>query len=173
MSGLPPDTSSSVGVPPSRPFHAPAPSLAFSAQQTAQINQANQNGQQQQGQSEQDISDKMKAMRLEQQQQAAAAAAAQQQQGQAASSNQQPAKKKELGAAVRYAAERVIGNGSFGVVYQATVIETGETVAIKKVLQVGPSHAKIEPKRFRQNTLGTSSSSHRLLEHFFLCCCRV
>jgi len=29
----------------------------------------------------------------------------------------------------------VIGNGSFGVVYQATVIETGETVAIKKVLQ--------------------------------------
>jgi len=29
----------------------------------------------------------------------------------------------------------VIGNDSFGVVYQATVIETGETVAIKKVLQ--------------------------------------
>lgn len=37
--------------------------------------------------------------------------------------------------AINYAAERVIGNGSFGVVYQATVIETGETVAIKKVLQ--------------------------------------
>lgn len=36
---------------------------------------------------------------------------------------------------ISYAAERVIGNGSFGVVYQATVIETGETVAIKKVLQ--------------------------------------
>jgi len=36
---------------------------------------------------------------------------------------------------VNYAAERVIGNGSFGIVYQATVIETGETVAIKKVLQ--------------------------------------
>jgi hypothetical protein len=36
---------------------------------------------------------------------------------------------------IRYAAERVIGNGSFGVVYQATVIESGETVAIKKVLQ--------------------------------------
>lgn len=29
----------------------------------------------------------------------------------------------------------MIGNGSFGVVYQATVIESGETVAIKKVLQ--------------------------------------
>ena len=37
--------------------------------------------------------------------------------------------------AISYAAERVIGNGSFGVVYQATVIDTGETVAIKKVLQ--------------------------------------
>jgi len=37
--------------------------------------------------------------------------------------------------AISYAAERVIGSGSFGVVYQATVIETGETVAIKKVLQ--------------------------------------
>lgn len=37
--------------------------------------------------------------------------------------------------AISYAAERVIGNGSFGVVYQASVIDTGETVAIKKVLQ--------------------------------------
>lgn len=34
-----------------------------------------------------------------------------------------------------YSAERVIGNGSFGVVYQASVNLTGETVAIKKVLQ--------------------------------------
>lgn len=34
-----------------------------------------------------------------------------------------------------YNADRVIGNGSFGVVYQATVAETGETVAIKKVFQ--------------------------------------
>jgi serine/threonine protein kinase len=32
-------------------------------------------------------------------------------------------------------ADRVIGNGSFGVVYQATVAETGESVAIKKVFQ--------------------------------------
>jgi hypothetical protein len=37
--------------------------------------------------------------------------------------------------AISYAAERVIGNGSFGVVYQATVLETGEVIAIKKVLQ--------------------------------------
>jgi len=43
--------------------------------------------------------------------------------------------KKKGNRSISYAAERVIGNGSFGVVYQATVIETGETVAIKKVLQ--------------------------------------
>ena len=30
----------------------------------------------------------------------------------------------------------MIGNGSFGVVYQAKLCETGEMVAIKKVLQV-------------------------------------
>mmetsp|Transcript_30291 Transcript_30291/g.98501 ORF Transcript_30291/g.98501 Transcript_30291/m.98501 type:complete len:419 (+) Transcript_30291:153-1409(+) len=34
-----------------------------------------------------------------------------------------------------YAAERIVGNGSFGVVFQAKCIETGEIVAIKKVLQ--------------------------------------
>eukprot|EP00919_Chromeraceae_sp_WS-2016_P039036 GHVR01093208.1.p1 GENE.GHVR01093208.1~~GHVR01093208.1.p1 ORF type:complete len:379 (-),score=116.65 GHVR01093208.1:345-1481(-) len=34
-----------------------------------------------------------------------------------------------------YNAERVIGNGSFGIVYQAQVIETNEIVAIKKVFQ--------------------------------------
>eukprot|EP00884_Botryococcus_braunii_P005825 jgi/Botrbrau1/15243/Bobra.0149s0094.1 len=36
---------------------------------------------------------------------------------------------------INYSTERVVGNGSFGVVYQATCLETGETVAIKKVLQ--------------------------------------
>ena len=34
-----------------------------------------------------------------------------------------------------YNAEHIIGNGSFGVVFQAVVVETGEVVAIKKVLQ--------------------------------------
>lgn len=34
-----------------------------------------------------------------------------------------------------YATERIVGNGSFGVVFQATCLETAETVAIKKVLQ--------------------------------------
>ena len=34
-----------------------------------------------------------------------------------------------------YNADRVCGNGSFGVVFQATRAETGEVVAIKKVYQ--------------------------------------
>jgi serine/threonine protein kinase len=37
--------------------------------------------------------------------------------------------------AIQYTADKVIGHGSFGVVYQATATQTGETVAIKKVLQ--------------------------------------
>merc|ERR1719281_834598 len=32
-----------------------------------------------------------------------------------------------------YNAERVIGNGTFGIVYRAQLVETDETVAIKKV----------------------------------------
>lgn len=34
-----------------------------------------------------------------------------------------------------YNAERVVGNGSFGVVFQATVVENNQQVAIKKVYQ--------------------------------------
>lgn len=36
---------------------------------------------------------------------------------------------------VSYTDTKVIGNGSFGVVYQAKLVETSELVAIKKVLQ--------------------------------------
>lgn len=36
---------------------------------------------------------------------------------------------------ISYSAERIIDNGSFGIVFQARVVETGEIVAIKKVLQ--------------------------------------
>lgn len=36
---------------------------------------------------------------------------------------------------VSYTDAKVIGNGSFGVVYQAKLAETNELVAIKKVLQ--------------------------------------
>ncbi|KAE8785872.1 hypothetical protein D1007_40382 [Hordeum vulgare] len=36
---------------------------------------------------------------------------------------------------ISYMAERVVGTGSFGIVFQAKCLENGETVAIKKVLQ--------------------------------------
>lgn len=36
---------------------------------------------------------------------------------------------------LHYTHEKVIGNGSFGVVYQAKLMHTGEMAAIKKVLQ--------------------------------------
>jgi glycogen synthase kinase 3 beta len=50
-------------------------------------------------------------------------------------SQQQQKLKQKKKRAVTYAAQRIIGQGSFGVVYQAMVMETKETVAIKKVLQ--------------------------------------
>ncbi|KAG9348773.1 hypothetical protein JZ751_029090, partial [Albula glossodonta] len=46
---------------------------------------------------------------------------------------------------VSYTDTKVIGNGSFGVVYQAKLCDSGELVAIKKVLQ---------DKRFKQATVG-------------------
>lgn len=51
------------------------------------------------------------------------------------SRNKNDSKKEGSGTTVSYNAERIIGNGSFGVVFQATVVQTGEVVAIKKVLQ--------------------------------------
>lgn len=51
-----------------------------------------------------------------------------------------------------YIAERVVGTGSFGVVFQAKCLETGEAVAIKKVLQ---------DKRYKNRELQIM----RLLEH--------
>jgi len=42
-------------------------------------------------------------------------------------------KKANKNTSFTYNADRVVGNGSFGVVFQATVAETGEDVAIKKV----------------------------------------
>ncbi|KAL1350874.1 hypothetical protein HN51_014851 [Arachis hypogaea] len=53
---------------------------------------------------------------------------------------------------ISYMAERVVGHGSFGVVFQAKCLETGETVAIKKVLQ---------DKRYKNRELQTM----RLLDH--------
>ncbi|KAM3348606.1 hypothetical protein ACQJBY_022093 [Aegilops geniculata] len=53
---------------------------------------------------------------------------------------------------VSYMAERIVGQGSFGIVFQAKCLETGETVAIKKVLQ---------DKRYKNRELQTM----RLLDH--------
>ncbi|KAJ7138965.1 hypothetical protein O6H91_18G034100 [Diphasiastrum complanatum] len=53
---------------------------------------------------------------------------------------------------ISYAAERIVGTGSFGVVFQAKCLETGETVAIKKVLQ---------DKRYKNRELQIM----RLLDH--------
>jgi serine/threonine protein kinase len=53
---------------------------------------------------------------------------------------------------ISYMAERAVGQGSFGVVFQAKCLETGETVAIKKVLQ---------DKRYKNRELQTM----RLLDH--------
>ena len=57
-----------------------------------------------------------------------------------ATPGQGPDRPQEIG----YADTKVIGNGSFGVVYQAKLIDTGELVAIKKVLQ---------DKRFKVSTI--------------------
>ncbi|KAJ3676046.1 hypothetical protein LUZ60_003458 [Juncus effusus] len=57
---------------------------------------------------------------------------------------------------ISYMAERVVGQGSFGVVFQAKCLETNETVAIKKVLQ---------DKRYKNRELQTM----RLLDHPNVC----
>ncbi len=58
----------------------------------------------------------------------------------------------QISSSYHYTAERLIGNGSFGVVYQAMCAETGEVVAIKKVLQ---------DKRFKNRELQIT----RMLNH--------
>ncbi|XP_020582192.1 shaggy-related protein kinase epsilon-like [Phalaenopsis equestris] len=65
--------------------------------------------------------------------------------------------------AVSYMVERVVGTGSFGVVFQAKCIETSKTVAIKKVLQ---------DKRYKNRELQIMQMvDHpnvvRLYQHFF------
>ena len=48
------------------------------------------------------------------------------------------------GVTLHFSADRIVGNGSFGVVYEAKVAETGEVVAIKKVLQ--DKRFKVRPR---------------------------
>lgn len=49
--------------------------------------------------------------------------------------NQQDKQKKKDNAEFTYTTTSIVGTGSFGIVYKATVVETGEVVAIKKVFQ--------------------------------------
>lgn len=80
---------------------------------------------------------------------------------------------------VSYTDTKVIGNGSFGVVYQAKLCETNEFVAIKKVLQdkrfkVSPSSACpfILPTNFLKLTRNTNNSRGSYW-HFRLFCQRI
>ncbi|KAK7843954.1 shaggy-related protein kinase alpha [Quercus suber] len=60
---------------------------------------------------------------------------------------------------ISYMAERVVGHGSFGVVFQAKCLETGETVAIKKIFRALPyihrcievCHRDIKPQNLLVN----------------------
>lgn len=66
------------------------------------------------------------------------------------------------GVTLKLNSDSVIGNGSFGVVFEAKIVETGEAVAIKKVLQ---------DKRFRNRELQIMKQLHHpnivALKHYF------
>ncbi len=71
----------------------------------------------------------------------------------------------EISEEISYSDTKVIGNGSFGVVYQAKLVHSNEQVAIKKVLQ---------DKRFKVNTHYSFFHSSELppcfrIENFKLC----
>ncbi|KAJ0724941.1 putative shaggy-related protein kinase NtK-1 CMGC-GSK family [Helianthus annuus] len=60
---------------------------------------------------------------------------------------------------ISYMAERVVGHGSFGVVFQVKCLETGKTVAIKKIFRalayihgsIGVCHRDIKPQNLLVN----------------------
>lgn len=56
-------------------------------------------------------------------------------QGERNKSGKNEKKENENKGELTYTATQIVGSGSFGVVYQATIAETGEVVAIKKVFQ--------------------------------------
>uniref|UniRef100_A0A6U5E1A2 Protein kinase domain-containing protein n=1 Tax=Corethron hystrix TaxID=216773 RepID=A0A6U5E1A2_9STRA len=80
-----------------------------------------------------------------------------------------PAAKKAASAdeeqTISYSAERIIGNGSFGVVFQATVVETGDVVAIKKVLQ--DKRFKNRELQIMRSLVRNSHSNIVALKHCF------
>jgi len=53
---------------------------------------------------------------------------------------------------MQYTQCKIVGNGSFGVVFQTKLAPNGEDAAIKRVLQ---------DKRFKVGTVDTSASEHR------------
>ena len=62
---------------------------------------------------------------------------------------------------ISYTNLRVIGNGSFGVVYQAKLVDNNDNIAIKKVLQ---------DKRFKVSCLGWVLRHCRNLSLLCVCC---
>jgi glycogen synthase kinase 3 beta len=52
----------------------------------------------------------------------------------------------------KYTTYKVAGNGSFGVVYQAKVVGTGESVAIKKVFQDRRFKVRKKKKKAKANS---------------------
>lgn len=59
---------------------------------------------------------------------------------------------------VSYTDTKVIGNGSFGVVYQAKLCDSGEMVAIKKVLQDKRFKVKMKTRLPQLTQLSDSST---------------
>ena len=64
---------------------------------------------------------------------------------------------------VSYMAESVVGT-SFGIVFQAKCLETGETVAIKKVLQPGPTVQEPFDEPFQCCSPSSTASSQPQVE---------
>lgn len=60
----------------------------------------------------------------------------------------------EISEEISYTDTKVIGNGSFGVVYQAKLVHSNELVAIKKVLQ--DKRFKVEQEFCKENSINNS-----------------
>ncbi|KAJ1424624.1 Protein kinase-like domain superfamily [Sesbania bispinosa] len=63
---------------------------------------------------------------------------------------------------ISYMAERVVGPGSFGIVFQAKCLETGEVVAIKKALQ----DKRITSSLQHAKMIYVPETMYRVLKHY-------